>query len=176
MHRLHTCTMERVDMAQVNAIKTITIVGKVKKEVKTEGKITQEEVTYKIKQGVNGKRHWAGSTWKKKRANREVKKDQHRDHGILVWSKVMAQVKRHRFKSLSVQVFFTLLLHLPSQHPDSLPKWTTWLPIRVHNNRNIFSCKAYHLLKWSRWNVIFSYLRWHSVSRHTCSFTMASLT
>lgn len=57
MHRLHTCTMERVDMAQVNAIKTITIVGKVKKEVKTEGKITQEEVTYEIKQGVNGKRH-----------------------------------------------------------------------------------------------------------------------
>lgn len=44
-------------MAQVNAIKTITIVGKVKKEVKTEGKKTQEEVTYKIKQGVNGKRH-----------------------------------------------------------------------------------------------------------------------
>lgn len=54
----------------------------------------------------------------KRRANREVKKDQHRDHGILVWSKVMAQVKRHRFKSLSVQVsfsslsFFTFLLSI----------------------------------------------------------------
>lgn len=105
-------------MAHVNAIKTIMIVGKVKKEVKTEEKNT----------GGNNIENKAGGIWKEAlsrkhmekedRANQEVNKDQHRDHSILVWSKVMAQVKRHRFKSLSVQVsfsspsFFTFLLSI----------------------------------------------------------------